>query len=101
MDSAPASSDTPLPLPQLPGPKLAPFTATGYADIEFIRELGDSNHMDSFVWKVRIDGRDYALKMVKELPTKQYSLASKVREKKLTVAMISSGSTRISIYGEL
>lgn len=57
-------------VPRLPGPKLSPFTPTGYADIEFIKELGKpAEDMDSFVWKVRIDGMPscYALKMVRLL----------------------------------
>ncbi|KAG7291192.1 hypothetical protein NEMBOFW57_001204 [Staphylotrichum longicolle] len=57
----------PSALPRLPGPKLAPFTPTAYADIEFIKELGKpSEDMDSFVWKVRINGMPsfYALKML-------------------------------------
>jgi hypothetical protein len=55
------------PLPQVPGPKLAPFTATARADIEFIKELGNPNvNMDALVWTVRINGDPtvYALKMV-------------------------------------
>jgi hypothetical protein len=55
------------PLPQVPGPKLSPFTPTATADIEFIQELGNpEKHLDSHVWKVRINGATqyYALKMV-------------------------------------
>jgi hypothetical protein len=54
-------------LPRVPGPKLAPFTPTAHADIEFIEELGNpAVDMDAFVWKVRINGMasHYALKMV-------------------------------------
>lgn len=57
----------PKALPQVPGPKLAPFTPTAYADIEFIEELGNPVvDMDARVWKVRINGAApyYALKMV-------------------------------------
>ncbi|KAL2164002.1 hypothetical protein VTH06DRAFT_3216 [Thermothelomyces fergusii] len=56
----------PKPLPQVPGPKLAPFTPTARADIEFIWELaGFNDSADSTVWEVRINGTDtrYALKM--------------------------------------
>ncbi|KAK4148866.1 kinetochore Sim4 complex subunit FTA2-domain-containing protein [Chaetomidium leptoderma] len=70
MDSSTPSStplsDAPQALPQLPGPKLAPFTPTAHADIEFIEQLGNpAEDMDSFVWKVRINGMApyYALKM--------------------------------------
>lgn len=59
--------DPPEPLPQVPGPKLAPFTSTAYADIEFIEELGNpDNDVHSHVWKVKINRTDtyYALKMV-------------------------------------
>ncbi len=55
------------PLPRLPGPKLAPFTPSASAEIEFIEQLGKpAIDMDSFVWKVRINGMPtcYALKMV-------------------------------------
>ncbi|AEO64203.1 51201625-949d-47d4-967e-f4f2a0cb2345 [Thermothielavioides terrestris] len=54
------------PLPQVPGPKLGPFTPTAHADIEFIQELGNpSLNKDSRVWKVRINqsGPDFALKL--------------------------------------
>ncbi|KAK3295066.1 kinetochore Sim4 complex subunit FTA2-domain-containing protein [Chaetomium fimeti] len=66
MDPATPSADHPKPLPQLPGPKLAPFTPTAHAEIEFIHELGDPTvDLDSFVWKVRINGVApyYALKI--------------------------------------
>ena len=68
MDSTAPSSKSPGPLPRVPGPKLAPFTRTAFADIEFVKELGDPDvDMDSFVWKVRINGEEpyYALKMVR------------------------------------
>ncbi|KAK4147595.1 kinetochore Sim4 complex subunit FTA2-domain-containing protein [Dichotomopilus funicola] len=46
----------PVPLPCVPGPKLAPFTRTAYADdIEFIQFLGRENDVDSLVWKVKIN----------------------------------------------
>lgn len=60
----------PRPLPPVPGPKLAPFTPTARADIEFIKQLGDPDvDMDAHVWKVRINGATpyYALKMVSRL----------------------------------
>ncbi|KAK4033492.1 hypothetical protein C8A01DRAFT_40060 [Parachaetomium inaequale] len=66
MDPIVSLSDMPKPLPQLPGPKLAPFTPTAHAEIEFVEELGSpAVDMDSFVWKVRINGSTsfYALKM--------------------------------------
>ena len=62
-----AFPDPPAPLPQAPGPKLAPFTPTARARIEFIEQLGDPEvNQDGHVWKVRINGgrRFYALKMV-------------------------------------
>ena len=70
MDSTAPSPETPQALPQLPGLKFAPFTPTAYADIEFIEELGNpAEDMDSFVWKVRINGAEpyYALKLVSKL----------------------------------
>ncbi|KAL2139930.1 hypothetical protein VTI28DRAFT_4475 [Corynascus sepedonium] len=66
MDFEKSASETPKPLPQVPGPKLKPFTPTAHADIEFIKELGNpAVDMDAFVWKVRINGKTpyYALKM--------------------------------------
>jgi hypothetical protein len=68
MDSTTPSSESPNPLPRVPGPKLAPFTPTAFAGIEFVEELGNpAVDMDSFVWKVRINGEGpyYALKMVR------------------------------------
>lgn len=62
-------------LPQVPGPKLAPFTPTAYANIDFIRELGDpENNLEGHVWEVKINGMapNLALKMVrtKRAPSK-------------------------------
>lgn len=71
MDSAAPLSESPDFLPRVPGPKLAPFTPTAFADIEFVEELGDpAVDVDSFVWEVRINGEEpsYALKMVRISP---------------------------------
>ncbi|CAJ2509462.1 Uu.00g144880.m01.CDS01 [Anthostomella pinea] len=47
-------------LPDVPGPKLAPFNAKGkQPHIDFIECIGNGLH--SLVWKVRIDGKLYAL----------------------------------------
>ncbi len=56
----------PTPLPCVPGPKLAPFTPTAYADgIEFVKFLGYETDKDSLVWEVNINGAGpFALKMV-------------------------------------
>lgn len=59
-----ASSTKRLPLPRCPGPKLEPFRGTASVDIEFIEFIGSGNDMDSKVWKVRVDGKIYALKIV-------------------------------------
>lgn len=59
--------EPPKPLPRAPGPKLAPFTPTARADIEFVQELGNPEiDRDGRVWKVRINGsqRYFALKLV-------------------------------------
>lgn len=59
------------PLPPIPGPRLAPFSPTAYADIQFIEELGNPKvDADSHVWKVKINGQDgeYALTMVRCVP---------------------------------
>lgn len=59
-----ASTDTPtLALPLFAGPKLVQFRGTATADIEFIRFVGGEDDFDSKVWKVRIDGKYYALKI--------------------------------------
>jgi serine/threonine protein kinase len=68
MSSTAAFPDPPKPLPQVPGPKLAPFTPTAHADIEFIRQLGDpKNNLEGHVWEVKINGMapNFALKMVR------------------------------------
>ncbi|KAK8045118.1 kinetochore sim4 complex subunit FTA2 domain-containing protein [Apiospora rasikravindrae] len=52
-------------LPRVNGPKLTPFggSAVEGCDIEFIKQLGEG--FSGYVWKVRIDGGVYALKMFK------------------------------------
>lgn len=57
-----------LPLPRIPGPKLEPFRGTATADIEFIEFIGNDEDLDSKVWKVRIDGKVFALKVVSVTP---------------------------------
>lgn len=57
-----------LPLPRFSGPKLEPFRGTATADIEFIAFIGHDEDMDSKVWKVRIDDKLYALKVVSTFP---------------------------------
>jgi len=62
--------NSPKPLPQVPGPKLASFTQTGHAALQFLEELGDgSTSADSRVWKVKIQRKEpyYALKVVSPL----------------------------------
>ena len=61
------SPPVPLPPGRVPGPKLAPFTPNGRADIEFLEFLGQENDADSQVWKVQINGaRLFALKAVRD-----------------------------------
>lgn len=65
----------PLPLPRVSGPKLAPFTPTARADIEFVKFLGRENDVDSQVWKVKINGAGFfALKMVRDDAVRPYLL---------------------------
>jgi hypothetical protein len=52
-----------VPLPLCDGPKLPPFDfGDGPQDIEFLDYLGQGLH--AHVFKVRIFGREYALKLV-------------------------------------
>ncbi|KAJ0116817.1 hypothetical protein J7T55_009968 [Diaporthe amygdali] len=53
----------PVPLPQVPGPKLAHFTPDAHAEIKFIENLGNPDDLDSQVWKAEINGTVYSLKM--------------------------------------
>ncbi|KAK3376067.1 hypothetical protein B0T24DRAFT_676958 [Lasiosphaeria ovina] len=47
-----------LPLPQVPGPKLAPFN-NGQAEIEFLEPLGNAEEdYEGAVWKVRVNGTE-------------------------------------------
>lgn len=61
---AASNATPPLPLPRISGPKLNPFRGTATADIEFIRYIGSEDDLDSKVWKISIDGKYYALKIV-------------------------------------
>ncbi|KAL2148971.1 hypothetical protein VTH82DRAFT_1657 [Thermothelomyces myriococcoides] len=75
----------PVPLPCVPGPKLAPFTPTAYADIEFIKFLGCENDKDSVVWKVKINGGGpFALKMFYFRQWKYLCLLADTLERPLT-----------------
>ena len=57
----------PVPLPRVPGPKLAPFTPNARANIEFLEFLGQENDVDSQAWKVKINGTGlFALKAVRD-----------------------------------
>lgn len=50
-------------LPDVPGPKLYPFNTDGDVfNLEFIEELGKG--LVSYVWKVKINNNEYALKIV-------------------------------------
>ncbi|KAK9442322.1 hypothetical protein VB005_03381 [Metarhizium brunneum] len=57
----PSSAADLVPLPQCFGPKLKPFDFQGPQSIDFLEFLGDGLH--SFVFKVEILGRIYALKL--------------------------------------
>jgi hypothetical protein len=63
--TTPATSP-PLPLPQIKGPKLEPFRGTANVDLEFVRYIGSEDDVDSKVWKVRVDDKYYALKIVSQ-----------------------------------
>ena len=41
MSHLPSQSKSPEPLPNVPGPKLKPFTRTARATIKFVEEIGD------------------------------------------------------------
>lgn len=60
-------------LPRIPGPKLGPYQSpngnTGRPQVKFLEELGQGAH--SAVWKVKIDGKLFALKLVKD--SREYS----------------------------
>lgn len=64
IDMQHSTSHSPLPLPRVPGPKLGPSAGDVHAEIRFIEALGNSDDLDSQVWKVEINGAAYDLKMV-------------------------------------
>ncbi len=51
-----------VPLPDMPGPRLAPFKDGEAGEVEFLAPLGSGLH--GSVFKARIDGEIYALKLV-------------------------------------
>ena len=53
-----------VPLPLCDGPKLEPFVFTGPQKIKFLEHIGEGLH--SHVFKVEIQGRIYALKLVSQ-----------------------------------
>ena len=58
------NTSPPLPLPRIKGPKLEPFRGTANVQHEFVRYIGSEDDVDSKVWKVQVDGKYYALKIV-------------------------------------
>ncbi|KUI60277.1 hypothetical protein VP1G_07510 [Cytospora mali] len=86
---------SPPSLPQVPGPKLAPFTPTAYAEINFMKPLGSSKDQEGHVWKVKINGRDYALKMVT-----QY-LARRLAKPQLYIDYFDPFNCECRVYGRL
>lgn len=59
----PESAADLVPLPQIDGPKLSPFDFHGQQRIDFLEPLGEGTH--SIVFKVKILGSTYALKVVR------------------------------------
>lgn len=53
-----------VPLLQCDGPKLKPFDFKGPLNIEFLESAGSGSH--SYVFKVKIRGETYALKLVSQ-----------------------------------
>lgn len=68
-----------VPLPECPGPKLKPFDFQGPQKIEFLGHIGEGSHAQ--VFKVRILGQIYALKVVSV--TLKLSLAANIRTRSL------------------
>lgn len=56
------SQDSRLALPSVDGPKMLPFHFQRDQDIEFVKKLGHGCHSE--VFHVKIDGKEYALKVV-------------------------------------
>lgn len=59
------STHSPLALPTVAGPKIEPFDFDGEQKIEFIKKLGTGCHSE--VFQVKINEKDYALKLVSRL----------------------------------
>lgn len=71
--SLPMSPQDLEPLPPCDGPKLKPFNFQGAQQIEFLERLGDGLH--AIVFKIKIAGRVYALKVVSEFHCRVASAA--------------------------
>lgn len=67
-----------VPLPRCNGPKIKPFDFQGPQKIEFLEHIGEGVH--AHVFKVKIKGQVYALKLVSET---KYTNALKIHEPKL------------------
>lgn len=76
MDNMSSQSENPLALPRVQGPKLEPFQGTTSADIQFLEFLGSAEDLDSKVWKARMNGHIYALKVVSRFLISIISLSS-------------------------
>jgi len=62
----PRSVEDLVPLPQCEGPRLPAFDFKGPQEIKFLDYLGEGAH--SHVFKVDIQGCEYALKLVSSIP---------------------------------
>lgn len=51
-----------LALPTVAGPKIEPFDFQGEQNLEVVKKLGTGCHSE--VFQVKINGKDYALKLV-------------------------------------
>lgn len=60
------TTSPPLPLPRIKGPKLEPFCGTENVELEFVRYIGSEDDVDSKVWKVKVDDKYCALKIVSQ-----------------------------------
>lgn len=65
-------------LPPVPGPKTGPFTTSGPVDFVFLQKLGGG--ADATVYKIKLQGRIYSLKVVCAGPHQPMESNSKANE---------------------